>query len=183
MTREEALQLLQEKIKNEKLRKHCLAVEAILRSLASRFQKSQEMWGLAGLLHDLDVEIVKGDPQRHGLVGAEILEGKGVSKEIPQAVKAHNEALGFPRESLLDKTLYCADPLTGLIVAATLVLPSKKLADLTPESVLRRFKEKAFAKSVNRQTISACSEIGLSLEGFVKIGVQAMQGISEDLGL
>lgn len=183
MKSKEALQLLEENLKNINLRKHCLATEAILRSLAERFQQNQEIWALTGLLHDLDEEIVKGDIQKHGEVAAEILEEKGLTKEIVQAVRVHNETLGHPRESLLDRALFCADPLTGLIVAATLVLPSKKLVDLKPESVLKRFKEKAFARGVSRESISTCSEISLDLEEFVKIGVESMQKISDDLGL
>ena len=185
MTREEALQLVRQHVKNQNSVKHMLATEAIMRALARHFSEDEEAWGLAGLVHDLDMEIndYQQNPEKHGLIAAEMLEKAGVAKNIIEAVKAHNPATGKIRETKLEKTIYCVDPLTGLIVAAALVLPSKKLADLSPESVLRRFKEKAFARGANREKIAACSEIDLSLEEFVKIGLEAMQGISDDLGL
>jgi len=185
MNRGEALKLIHQYVKNENSLKHMLATEAIMKALAKHFGESEEIWGLAGLLHDLDMEIVdyKKNPEKQGVVGAEMLEKMGVDKVITEAIKAHNEATGKVRESRIEKAIFCTDPLTGLIVAATLVLPSKKLADLTPQSVLNRFKEKSFAKGANRQIIASCSEIGLSLEEFVKIGLEAMQGISNQLGL
>lgn len=185
MTRDEALKLVQEYVKNENSRKHMLATEAIMRALARHFGEDEEIWGLAGLLHDLDMEIVdyRNNPEKHGLVGAEMLEKMGVDRIITEAIKAHNEATGKIRENRIEKAIFCTDPLTGLIVAATLVLPSKKLADLTPENVLNRFKEKSFAKGANRQIISTCIEIGLGLEEFVKIGLEAMQGIAGELEL
>jgi putative nucleotidyltransferase with HDIG domain len=185
MTRQEILQLVRQHVKNENSVKHMLATEAIMRALASRFGEDEEIWGLAGLVHDLDMEIndYRQQPEKHGLVAAEMLEKLGVDQVIIEAVKAHNPATGKIRETRLEKAIYCVDPLTGLIVAATLVLPSKKLTDLSAESVLRRFKEKAFARGVAREKIAACSEIDLSLEEFVKIGLEAMQGISDDLGL
>jgi len=162
-----------------------LATEAIMRSLAKHFGEDEEVWGLAGLLHDLDMEIVdyRKNPEKQGIVGAEILEKMGVNKVITEAIKAHNEATGKIRETRIEKAIFCTDPLTGLIVAATLVLPSKKLADLTIENVLNRFKEKSFAKGANREIIRSSAEIGLSLEDFVKIGLEAMQKISQALGL
>lgn len=186
MNREEALELVKERIKNQNLIKHCLAVEACLRVLAKHFGKQafeEEKWALAGLLHDIDYEETKDDPARHSILGAKILEELGVDKDIVHAVKTHNEVHGIAPETLLAKALYCVDPLTGLIIAATLVLPSKKLGDLKTENVLKRFKEKAFARGVNRKIISSCSEIGLTLEEFVEIGLKAMQGISDELGL
>lgn len=183
MNREEALQLVKEKIKNENLVKHCLAVEICMRALAKHFEENEEKWGLAGLLHDIDYEETKDNPEKHSLIGAEILEKMDLDKEICEAVKTHNEMHGIAPESRMAKALYSVDPLTGLIVASALVLPEKKLANLTPENVLNRFKEKAFAKGANRETIAKCEDVGLSLEEFVKIGLQAMQSISNDLGL
>jgi len=183
MTREEALKLVKEKIKNPNLVKHCLAVEACMRALARRFNKDEDNWGLAGLLHDIDYEETKDDPNRHSILGAEMLEDLGLSLEIIQAVKAHNEMHGIVPETLMAKSLFCVDPLTGLIVAATLVLPSKKITDLTVENVLNRYKETAFARGANREIIAKCSDIGLSLEQFVDICLRAMQSIIVDLGL
>jgi putative nucleotidyltransferase with HDIG domain len=186
MTRQEGLNLLRENISNQNLIKHSLAVEAIMKVLAHHFGEGENegKWALAGLLHDIDYEKTKDNPVKHSLVGAEILEDLGVDKEICQAVKVHNEAHGIAPETLMEKALYVADPLTGLIVAATLVLPSKKLADLTVENVLNRFKEKAFARGVNREIIKKSEELlNLKLEEFVKIGLGAMQEISKELGL
>ncbi len=183
MTREEAFNLVREKIRNQNLVKHCLAVEAVMRDLAEKFSEDIEKWGLTGLLHDIDYEETKNNPHQHSLIGGKVLEDFGLEKEIVEAVKAHNEIHGLPRKTKLAKALFCTDPITGLIVAATLVLPSKKIKDLTPENVLNRFKEKSFAKGANRQVILTCSEIGLSLEEFVKISLSAMQKISSDLGL
>jgi len=183
MKRDEAIKLIKEEIKNQNLIKHCLAVEAVMRKLAEYFNEDVEKWGLAGLLHDIDYEKTKDDPKKHSLIGAEMLEKLGLDKEIVEAIKAHNEIHNLPRETKLAKALFCTDPITGLIVAATLVLPSKKLNDLTVENVLNRFKEKSFARGANRQVILSCSEIGLSLEEFVKISLEAMKEIAQDLGL
>jgi len=139
---------------------------------------------MAGLLHDIDYEKTKDDPTQHSLVGAQILESLGLDRDICQAVKVHNEAHGILPETTIEKALFVIDPLTGLIVAAALVLPSKKLNDLTPENVLNRFKEKAFARGANREIIKKCEELlDLKLEEFVKIGLEAMQKISQELGL
>jgi predicted hydrolase (HD superfamily) len=143
------------------------------------------------LLHDIDYEETKNDPDRHSIIGAEILEKLGLDKDIVEAVKTHNEAHGIAPETRMAKAIFCVDPLTGLIVASTLVLPaspaggpSKKIVDLTSENVLNRFKEKGFAKGANREIISKCEELlGLKLEQFIEICLKAMQGISENLGL
>lgn len=184
MEREKALNLLKENIQTQNLIKHCLAVEAIMRALARYFSQDEKKWGLAGLLHDIDYEKTKNNPLEHSLIGAKMLEDLGLEKDVCQAVKVHNEAHGIKPETLMEKALFIVDPLTGLIVASTLVLPSKKLADLSSENVLRRFKEKAFARGANREIIKKCQEyLGLNLEEFIKIGLKAMQGISQELGL
>lgn len=183
MTREQALKLVKEKIQNENLVKHCLAVEVCMRALARHFAADEEKWALAGLLHDIDYEETKDDPNLHSLKGAEFLEKLGLDKEIVGAVRTHNEAHGILPETKMAKSLFCVDPLTGLIVAATLVLPGKRIKDLTVENVLNRFKEKAFARGANREIISKCSDIGLALEEFFEICLRAMQEISDQLGL
>ena len=184
MTRDEALKILKENLPNQNLIKHSLAVEAIMRSLARHFEEDSAKWALAGLLHDIDYEKVKNDLSEHSLVGAKILEELGLDKDICQAVKVHNEAHGITPETLMEKALFVVDPLTGLIVAATLVLPSKKIRDLTIENVLNRFKEKSFARGANREIIKKCQEmLGLKLEEFTKIGLEAMQEIDQELGL
>ena len=123
------------------------------------------------------------NPGDHGKKGAEILKENGVSDEIIQATLAHNSETGKKRETLLEKSIYCSDPLTGLIVASALVLPSKQLSGLSTESVLRRFKENSFARGANREIIAACSDIELTLEEFIDIGLSSMQKISDDLEL
>lgn len=183
MKREEALKLIHKKIKNDNLIKHCLAVEAVMKELARYFKEDEEKWGLAGLLHDIDYEQTKDNPQKHSLLGAEILQSYNFEPEIIRAIKCHNEIHGLAREDSISRALFCADPITGLIVAATLVLPSKKIKDLSKENILNRYKEKGFAKSVNRETIATCQELNLSLNEFVEISLRAMQKISEILGL
>jgi len=184
MTREEALRILKENLSNQNLVKHCFAVEAIMRTLARHFGEDEEKWGLAGLLHDIDYEKVKDDLSQHSLLGAKILKDLGIDEDICQAVKVHNEAHGIAPQTLLEKSLFVTDPLTGLIVAATLVLPSRKIADLTSDNVLNRFKEKSFARGANREIIKKCEDLlDLKLEEFIKISLQSMQKISQDLGL
>ena len=125
MTREEALALVHERVKDDNLRKHIYAVEAVMRALARHFGEDEETWGLVGLLHDLDYELTLKDPSRHTLEGALILQEKGLPEPIIHAVKAHADKA--PLESRMDKGVYAADPVTGLIVAAALVRPDKKL--------------------------------------------------------
>ncbi|MBU1036932.1 HDIG domain-containing protein [Patescibacteria group bacterium] len=183
MTREQTLQLVKEKIQSQNLIKHCLAVEAMMKAIAKHLNQDIESWSQAGLLHDIDYEETKDNPEEHSLKGAEMLKELGLTEEIVQAVKVHNEMHNLPRQSLMDKTLFAVDPLTGLITAAVLVLPSRKLADLSPESILKRFKEPRFAAGANRQAIKSIEDINVSLEEFIKIGLTAMQNIADDLGL
>ncbi len=184
MEREKLLKLLKENLKNPNLIKHSLAVEAGMRALARYFGEDEEKWAIAGLLHDIDYEKTKGDSNLHSKVGSQILKEMGFDQEICEAILTHNEAHGILPLTKMAKALFCLDPLTGLIVAATLVLPSKKLKDLKVENVLNRFKEKSFAKGANREIIKKCEEyLGLSLEKFVEIVLGAMQEISDQLGL
>jgi uncharacterized protein len=184
MEREKALEILKENIKNKNLIKHSLAVEALMKALARHFGEDEKKWALAGLLHDIDYEKVENDLSQHSLVGAEMLSNLGIENDICQAVKTHNEAHGIKPETLMGESLYVCDPLTGLIVASTLVLPSKKISDLTTENVLHRFKEKSFAKGANREIIKKCKDyLNLNLEEFIGISLKAMQEISDDLGL
>jgi len=177
------LNLLRKNIQTENLIKHCLAAEAAMRALAKHFNEDEEKWGTCGLLHDIDYEKTKNSPELHSKTGAEMLKKLGYPEEICQAVLTHNEAHGIKPQTLMAKALYCVDPLTGLIVAATLVLPSKKISELTKENVLNRFKEKSFAKGANREIISSCQEyLGLTLEKFIEIVLTAMQEIADKLG-
>ena len=181
MNRAEAMDLVRSRVKNKNLVKHMLATEAVMRRLAGHFGEDKELWGLTGLLHDLDYDQTADDFPRHGLVTAEILEDLGVDGRIIDAIKAHpghQEA-----RTNLDKALYAVDPLTGLIVAATLMHPSKKLQEVDVQFVLNRFKEKRFAAGADREQIKSCQRLGLSLDSFIQITLQAMQSIDRDLGL
>lgn len=189
LTREEALDFVQEHIQNQNLIKHMLACEAAMRVLAEKLDGDVEAWGLAGLTHDVDYEKETEHPEKQGIVAAEMLEEKGVPKEVQQAVIAHNEMNGSIPESIMDKAIFAVDGLTGLIVSTTLVQPDKKLAGVTAESVLKKFKDKetsakAFSRMVNREKIQTCeSDLGIPLAEFVEIVLKAMQGVAGELGL
>lgn len=183
MERNEALELIKKNVKNKNLIKHMLAVEAVMGKLAERFGADVEQWKLAGLLHDIDYDVTFDKPEQHSLMGAEMLAAEGLDSELVSAVRGHNEAHGLPRTTQMEKALYCSDPVTGLIVAGALIHPDKKLASITPEFVLNRFGEKSFARGAKRETIMACSELGLSLEEFVALSLAAMQEVAGDIGL
>ena len=183
MERGQALGELKARLKSGNLIKHSLAVEAIMRGLAAYLKDDVELWGLAGLLHDIDYDRTAGNPAMHSILGAGILENLGVDDEIVYAVKAHNDIHGIERKRKLDKALYCADPVSGLITAGALILPSKKLSDVTADFIMKRMNEKSFAKGANREQIRKCEELGLSLQQFVGISLEAMKKVSDDLGL
>ncbi|MFA5032028.1 MAG: HDIG domain-containing metalloprotein [bacterium] len=180
MTRETAFILLNEKIQTQNLIKHCLAVEAGMKEVATYFGEDEEFWGLTGLLHDLDYEDTKNDFSQHGIKTAEILQDC-VPEFVLYAIKAH--ASKVPAKSKMDYTLYAIDPLTGLIVASALMHPDKKLQSITVEFILRRFEERRFAAGANREQIKECEKLGLSLEQFIGLTLAGMQKINADLGL
>jgi putative nucleotidyltransferase with HDIG domain len=184
MNRDEAEELLKGHVKNERMVAHSLASEAVLRALARRLGRDEEAWGLAGLLHDIDIEDVGGDLGRHGLEAAPILNNAGVADEIVEAITMHNEiAAPGPRHTEFQHALAAGETITGLITAVTLVYPDKKIAGVKVKSVTKRMKEKAFAASVNREIIMECEKIGLSLDEFAGISVAAMQEIADRIGL
>lgn len=183
VSREEALNILKEKVNNKNMIKHCLAVEAVMEGLARRLNQDIEGWSLAGLLHDVDTEIVNNDMMTHSLESGRIMRELGFPEEIVQAVEAHNEVHGLPRDTILAKALWAADPVTGLIVAAALVHPDRKLKSLNLEFIMKRFKEKWFAKGADREQIKSIQDIGIDLEDFIVLALEQMQGISEQLGL
>lgn len=180
MNRQEALNLLSDKVKNKNLFKHMIAVEAIMRELADYFKEDQETWGLCGLLHDFDYEETLNDFPSHGLIAEKELQGK-VSEDVLAGIRAHTGLV--ERKTLMEKAIYCADPVSGFIVAAALVLPEKKLANVKIENLLNRFKEKHFAKGASRPQMEACSDLGLTLEKFFEISLNAMKKIADELGL
>ena len=154
-----------------------------MRALAKHLGEDEEIWGLTGLIHDIDIELCDKDMSIHGKLGADIARELGATEDIAHAIMCHNEMLGVKRETPLDKALYCADPVTGLITAAALIRPEKKLEPVEAKSVRKRFKEKSFAAGASREQIARCSEIGLELDEFIEISLDAMKGIAEDLGL
>lgn len=184
MERENALELLKEYVKDEKMRIHCLASEAVLRALARRLGEDEEKWGLAGLLHDIDVEVTNADPQKHALEAENILNKYNLDPEIIDAITMHNKmATGKERSTLFQHALAAGETITGLVYATTLVYPDKKIASVKPKSVVKRMKEKAFAASVNRDTIRECEKIGIPLPEFAELSVNAMKDISNEIGL
>ena len=183
MTREEAMESVRANVENGNLIKHMLATEAVMLALARRLGEDEEEWGLTGLLHDIDVELTAGDMSSHSRLGADLARELGASEAMTHAILCHNEVHGAPRVSKLDKALYCVDPLSGLIIAAALINPDKKLASLKAASVKKRFKEKSFAAGANREQIAQCSELGVEIDELIDLGVKALQEIAPDLGL
>jgi putative nucleotidyltransferase with HDIG domain len=181
MTRDEALKFVKSNVKNRNLVKHMIATEACMRGLASHFGEDENLWALTGLLHDVDYDQTASDFPKHGILGAQMLEEIGVDDRIIYAVKAHPGHV--EAKSLMDKALFAVDPLTGLIVAATLMHPTKKLENVDTQFILNRFKEKRFAAGADRDTIRTCDKLGLSLEEFITISLDAMKGVADELGL
>jgi putative nucleotidyltransferase with HDIG domain len=181
MNREEAFELIKKYLKNKNLIKHSLAVEACMRSLAEKFDEDVEKWGLAGLLHDIDYEMTEKTPEKHGIKAMEILEDYDIDPDVLRAIKAHagnTECL-----SKMDWSIYAVDPLTGLIVAAALMHPSKKLKEVDLGFVKRRYKEKSFARGAKREVIEEIRNTGLELDELISISLKAMQDINRQLGL
>ncbi|MBU4557095.1 MAG: HDIG domain-containing protein [Actinobacteria bacterium] len=183
MDRAEAFALVNERIGNRNLVNHCVAVELIMEALARHFELSDDdvaRWALAGLLHDLDYAQTAEDFEQHGVITARELAGL-VDDEIIHAILAHADKA--PRESQMDLALYAADPTTGFIVAAALVRPEKKLEAVKLSSLLKRWKEKAFARGASREQMAACEELGFSREEFLALSLDAMQQEAASVGL
>jgi putative nucleotidyltransferase with HDIG domain len=181
MTREEALKLVKGYVPAKNLVKHMIATEGCMRRLAHHFGEDEEIWALAGLLHDLDYEETKDDFPRHGLRTVEILSEMDIDERVLQAIKAHPGHI--PAETKMDWALYAVDPLTGLIVAATLMHPSRDLTQVDTEFVMRRFKEKRFAAGANREQIKECAKLALSIEEFIRLCLEGMREVKNELGL
>ena len=182
-TRQEAQDLLYTYTKTPNLRKHALAVEAAMRAYARKYGEDEELWGITGLLHDLDYE-QNPTPDKHPLVGIGILQEQGYPEEVIYAIKSHAEYLGVPRRSPMDKTLFAVDELAGFIVAVALVKPRKSLAEVDPPSVRKKLKDKAFARSVNRDDIiQGAADLEVDLDEHIAFVIQAMSEIAGNLGL
>jgi putative nucleotidyltransferase with HDIG domain len=183
MNRQEAWKLLTEYTKKENLIKHGLAVEAAMRAYARKFGEDEEAWAVVGLLHDFDYEKYPTE-EEHPYKGAEILREKGVDEEWIRAILGHAEYTGTPRETLMAKTLFAVDELSGMITAATLVRPSRKIEDLKVKSVKKKLKDKAFAASVNRDDIKkGAEELEVDLSEHIQFVIDAMKAVSDELGL
>jgi putative nucleotidyltransferase with HDIG domain len=181
MDREEAFRLVKQHLKNKNLVKHSLAVEACMRAMAARLNQDVDKWGLAGILHDLDYEMTEKSPELHTRETVRILEERGIDKEIIRTIQAHAGQVDC--QSDMEWSIFAIDPLTGLIIAATLMHPSKKIREVDLGFVKRRYKEKSFARGARREDIEQIENVGLDLDEFLSICIEAMQGISDELGL
>ena len=182
-SRDEIVSLIEGSIANVNLRRHMVATEAVMRALAVRLGHDADVWGLAGLAHDLDAEETEGDVARHGARAAQRLTELGLPPDLVHAVAAHNPATGAVAESAFDVALIAADQTTGLITAATLVRPDRSLLQVKLSSLRKRMREGAFARGVDRSSILRCEELGLDLDEFLAIALAAMQDVAADLGL
>ncbi|MDD5317719.1 MAG: HDIG domain-containing protein [Candidatus ainarchaeum sp.] len=184
MDRNEAIQLIRGHVKGEFLFKHMLATEAIMRATARELGEDEEAWGMAGLCHDIDFEETKENVGEHGLIAQKHLAGKLPEASL-RAIEDHSYFLrGAPEPTdRMSIALLAADAITGLIIAAALVKPDKKLSSVTTESVANAFKKKGFAAGSNREQIKRMESAGMKLERFYEISLKAMQGIAGELGL
>ena len=181
MNRNEAFELVKKYLKNKNLVKHSLSVEACMRALAEKLGEDVEKWGLAGILHDIDYEMTEKDPEKHTVEAVKILEEYNVESDIIYAIQSHAGIV--PCKSKMDWAIFSIDPLTGLIIAATLMHPNKKLEDVDLGFIQRRYKEKSFARGAKREDIEQIANIDMELAEFIAICLKAMQGISKELGL
>jgi len=178
-----ALEVMHEFVKNENLRKHMYSVSEAMRQYAKKYGEDEEKWAIVGLLHDFDWEI-HPNAEEHPVKGSEILKERGYPEEILRAILSHADYTGVTRESLMEKTLFAVDELTGFITACALVQPSKKLADVKVESVRKKFKKKEFARQVSRDDmINGAEELGVDLDEHIAFVLNAMRGIEDKLGL
>ena len=183
MTREEAWSILCEYTKSENLRKHALAVEACVTAYARKFNGDVEKWAATALLHDFDYELYPEAPD-HAIKGEAILIEKGVDAEIRRAILSHASYTGVRRESLLEKTLFACDELAGLLTAVALVKPGRSIFEVDAKSVRKKMKDKAFARSVNRDDITrGAAELGVDLDEHIDFCARAMQARADELGL
>jgi putative nucleotidyltransferase with HDIG domain len=183
VTRDVAWSILTEFTKGDSLRKHARAVEASMRAYAARFGEDPDHWGLAGMLHDFDYEMHPRAPQ-HPMKGAEILTARGLPADIVYAILAHADYSGMPRVGLLDRALYACDELTGFVHAVALVRPGKVVSGLEPASVRKKLKDKAFARTVNRDDVyRGAAELGVELDAHIAFVIDALAGVAPEVGL
>lgn len=184
MTREEAWQTLVEHTSNPNLLKHMLAVEAVMRAYARRFDEDEETWGVVGLLHDLDYEKHPSQEAGHPFKGVEILRARGLDGALCRAILSHADYSGVPRQTVMEKALFASDELSGLVIAVALVKPSRTLAEVDVASVRKKMKDKAFAKGVRREDIvTGAAELGIPLDEHIACVIASLQEIAPQLGL
>jgi len=185
-TRAEAWELLCEYTRGDSLRKHALAVEAAMRACARRYGAAgadEDEWGLVGLLHDFDYEMFPAADQ-HPFTGANILCGRGYSERFIKAIMGHATYTGVPRDTDMAKALFATDELCGFLVACALVRPSRSLDDMEVKSVKKKLKDKAFARSVNREDIyQGVEELGVALEDHIEFVIDALKPVQKEIGL
>ncbi|MBU1249127.1 MAG: HDIG domain-containing protein [Proteobacteria bacterium] len=181
ITRDEAFALLQEKVQEPQQISHAIEAEAVMRGLAAKLGRDVELWGITGLLHDLDYATTKDDMTRHGLDSAEVLQGK-LPQEAVEAIKRHNEMNGNQPKAELDFALRCGETVTGLIHTNALVRPTR-MEGMNPKSLKKKMKDKAFAAAVNRDTIRECEKIGLDLGEFFQLSIDAITSVADQVGL
>jgi putative nucleotidyltransferase with HDIG domain len=181
ISREESIKLVKQHVKNRNLVNHMIAVGAIMKAMAQYFGEDENLWETVGILHDIDYETFGEDFTQHGAKSAEMVKDL-LPEEGVSAIRAHNPMTGAEAESKLDISLFAADSLSGMIVANALVRPNK-LEGMKAKSIRRRMKDKSFARQVSRENIMRCEEIGLSFNEFAKISIEALQSISDEIGL
>jgi putative nucleotidyltransferase with HDIG domain len=183
VNRDVAWSILTEFTKGDSLRKHARAVEASMRAYAERFGEDPERWGMAGMLHDFDYEMHPRAPH-HPMKGAEILSARGLPTDVVYAILSHADYSGMPRVSRLDRALYACDELTGFVHAVALVRPGKVISGLEPASVRKKLKDKAFARTVNRDDVyRGAAELGVELDAHIAFVVDALDGVAPEVGL
>jgi putative nucleotidyltransferase with HDIG domain len=183
MNRQDAWNLLCEYTQTENLRRHALAVEACMRYYARLWGEDEELWGIVGLLHDMDYE-QHPSLEEHPFMGMEILRQRGYPEEVVRAVGAHADHTGIPRQTRMEHTLFACDELTGFVTAVALVRPNKKMAEVDVAAVRKKMKDKAFARAVSREDLlKGAEEIGLPFEEHVQHVINAMSTIAGELGL
>jgi putative nucleotidyltransferase with HDIG domain len=183
ISRDQAWSVLTEFTKSDGLRKHARAVEASMRAYAGRYDEDPEAWGIAGMLHDFDYEMHPRAPH-HPVKGAEILLARGVPAPIVHAILSHADYSGCPRVSRLDKALYACDELSGFVHAVALVRPGRVISGLEPPSVKKKLKDKAFARTVNRDDVyRGATELGVDLDAHIAFVISALTEVAPEIGL
>ncbi len=183
ISRDQAWSVLTEFTKSDSLRKHARAVEASMRAYAGRYDEDADTWGVAGMLHDFDYEMHPRAPH-HPIKGAEILLSRGVPEPIVQAILAHADYAGVPRVSRLDRALYACDELSGFVHAVALVRPGRVITGLEPPSVKKKLKDKAFARTVNRDDVyRGAAELGVDLDAHIAFVIAALTDVAPEIGL